>query len=377
MINHGKQRGFALFMVIIVALFGIGGGLYYYSRNERLKAQTVSNAQSRTQTPPTEKPTQEKNSPMESKGADSEVAVRNSASEWKPYTDFADGVSFQYPSRYGLRETTSVPKEITLQSIPTDRQSDSLVVGTMQGTLMYLRNSIPDESRLLCAEGYTIADVTIGKQKLSGFRWTCNAHSAYGNGFVTNTSYLLPFGATGSSVIYFTVVRSHEQSQLSDSVVARFLDSIEIVAPRASTTTTELVVKNGWGVQFLVEPSWKMVTNNADQIVLSKITGAQIGDMMTLSYITGSHITDTDAKFGDLTYFYDDTRKEWVRVRESETTPAIEDNTSADGLPIFTGIGAWRTYIIALSQTTFLKLNISSGHVAPLNALLKTITKLK
>lgn len=103
-------------------------------------------------------------------------------------------------------------------------------------------------------------------------------------------------------------------------------------------------------------------------------------NVMTLSYLSGSSVTDTDAKFGSVSYFYDALGQKWMKNAQDESTgepytaEAVPDSLAADGMPVFLGTGRWKTYIVALSHTTFLKMNIGGdGNSRPLGDLLGTV----
>lgn len=109
-------------------------------------------------------------------------------------------------------------------------------------------------------------------------------------------------------------------------------------------------------------------------------------DEINIDYVSGNSITTTDSKFGQITYFYDNNTKMWMKTDDQEgenitpnLTPvkAIPEFYTKNGLPVFRGTGRWLTYVVPLSHTTFLKLNITgSGQTQPLTELVKTIDAL-
>jgi len=141
--------------------------------------------------------------------------------------------------------------------------------------------------------------------------------------------------------------------------------------------------------QFKYPPTWKIVNENKssvnpdknlkEEIILEQTSGEWIGDTITISYITGNKITDFDSKFGSITYYYDFNSEQWMQFRISEMTGQnksglAEIEMQVNNLPVFLGTGRWLTYIIPLSHTEFLKLNISrSGETEPLKNIIRTV----
>ena len=145
---------------------------------------------------------------------------------------------------------------------------------------------------------------------------------------------------------------------------------------------TNKVVKTDWGISFIGPTGWEK-SFNTNQITLLQ-EGVSAGDGITIDYISGNKITDTDAKFGNVTYYYSDSSQAWIVESPDEqnggtlppttATPALH---TTSGLPVFLGTHRWATYIIPLSHTTFLKLNIGGGgNTQPLTELVKTIQKI-
>ena len=165
------------------------------------------------------------------------------------------------------------------------------------------------------------------------------------------------------------------------------------LAPQITSTTptntlnssqqpTNKVVKTDWGISFIGPTGWEK-SFNTNQITLLQ-EGVSAGDGITIDYISGNKITDTDAKFGNVTYYYSDSSQAWIVESPDEqnggtlppttATPALH---TTSGLPVFLGTHRWATYIIPLSHTTFLKLNIGGGgNTQPLTELVKTIQKI-
>ncbi|HYM92917.1 MAG TPA: hypothetical protein VET23_02175 [Chitinophagaceae bacterium] len=149
---------------------------------------------------------------------------------------------------------------------------------------------------------------------------------------------------------------------------------------------SNLILKRHWGVSFVKSSNWSVTNNTSSKITLTQISGESTGDVITIEYVSGDSITDIDTKFGWITYRYDNNKQAWMQTDNMEgegiySHPSpVQANAIAitkDGLQIFHGTGRWVTYIIPLSHTKFLKLNImGSGESQPLEALVKIIRKI-
>ncbi len=151
-----------------------------------------------------------------------------------------------------------------------------------------------------------------------------------------------------------------------------------------SVTTTpdaNAVTKTAWGISFEKGSNFTIASNTSSQVVLKQTSGQGVGDTITISYITGNSITDGDGKFGNITYSYDTTQQTWVQNSLDEqsgapTTAKVTPTYNANGWPILPGRAGWKTVIIPLSHTTFVKLNISgSGQTQALDDLVATLQK--
>ena len=152
---------------------------------------------------------------------------------------------------------------------------------------------------------------------------------------------------------------------------------------RNSTDSNLITVKN-WGVSFAKSENW-VVTGTSDSIItLMQVSGRSAGDLITINYFTRDSITDNDAKFGWVTYFYDNSSQLWMKKYDSEINPSeliIEKaevvTKTRDGFPVFSGRSRWKTTIIPLSHKTFLKFNIiGGGETQPLIDMTATLRKI-
>ncbi|MDB5254907.1 MAG: hypothetical protein JWL92_283 [Candidatus Nomurabacteria bacterium] len=159
--------------------------------------------------------------------------------------------------------------------------------------------------------------------------------------------------------------------------------------PTGSSTTTvpagDPVVKTPWGVSFYKGTTWNITTTTNSEVILTQTTGEWKGDTITIDYVPATSVTSEDAKFGNISYSYDESKQGFISTSnisgEKSTTatgpvPAIVVAHTADNLPVFPGTKRWLTYIVPLSHTTFLKLNITgSGNTDALKELIKTVKK--
>ena len=144
-------------------------------------------------------------------------------------------------------------------------------------------------------------------------------------------------------------------------------------------TDPNVVIKTDWGVSFKKASNWSVTSDSGNTMKLE--SG---GDVITIQYITGNTITDTDAKFGNITYYYDATQHAWMVINPDEANggslspvPVSPLSYNANRLLVLKGTGRWKTDIIPLSQTTFLKINISGGGlIPPLDDLAATVQKI-
>ncbi len=148
----------------------------------------------------------------------------------------------------------------------------------------------------------------------------------------------------------------------------------------STTNQNNIITKNDWGVSFAKMADWDIVTNTNNEVSLKQNVGQWEGDVIKISYVSGQSITDTDAKFGNITYFYDVNSSQWMKTTNENgvvTSVATVSFYTTNNLPVFYGTGRWKTYIVSTSNTTFIKLNISgSGQSQPLTDLLQTIKKI-
>lgn len=153
------------------------------------------------------------------------------------------------------------------------------------------------------------------------------------------------------------------------------------------TQGTNTIIKTEWGVSFSKPSNWDITNNTSGVVELKQTSGEWVGDTIDISYITGANITTTDAKFGSVTYYWDEGGQKWMKIGQSDRTGEMESTFPATNyteypymanlFPVFVGTNRWLTLIVPLSHTTFLKLHITgSGQTQPLKDILGTIKKI-
>lgn len=188
---------------------------------------------------------------------------------------------------------------------------------------------------------------------------------------------------TKNNLCYEFKIISNNNSQSKDN--SPFCESMGCLQTKAGEITSNtLNTRTDFGISFIAPGSdWKGQGDIGGGEIGFKQTST--GDTITMQYISGNSITDTDAKFGPVTYYFDARTQQWMRSSPDESgnqpglivTIASPIAYTGSGLAIFRGTGRWLTYIIPLSHTTFLKLNISgSGNTEPLRSLVQTIKKI-
>jgi len=147
------------------------------------------------------------------------------------------------------------------------------------------------------------------------------------------------------------------------------------------------IIKNEWGISFSKPSNWDITNNTSGVVELKQVSGEWVGDTIDISFVTGTNMTTTDAKFGSVTYYWDESGQKWMKIGQSErigetespipATTYTEYPYVANTFPVFVGTNRWLTLIVPLSHTTFLKLHITgSGQTQPLKDILGTIKKI-
>jgi hypothetical protein len=168
------------------------------------------------------------------------------------------------------------------------------------------------------------------------------------------------------------------------------LFTINSATKTISTADSNIIKQTGCGVSFSKASNWSVISNTNNETKLDILPNEQRTGFsgIDIKCVLSNSITDTDAKFGNITYFYDTGKKAWMETdnREGEgiepyTTPVLAKPlfTTADGFPVFKGTGRWLTYIIPISTSSILYLHegdTEGGYTQTLTNLVKTIKKL-
>jgi hypothetical protein len=78
------------------------------------------------------------------------------------------------------------------------------------------------------------------------------------------------------------------------------------------------LVKKQWGISFIKDSKWVINSDTGNQIKLIQNVGGASGDTMTIDFIAGNTVSDSDAKFGSVTYYYDSAKQSWMKIAQDE-----------------------------------------------------------
>ncbi len=199
-------------------------------------------------------------------------------------------------------------------------------------------------------------------------------------GFYNPSNYPVSFtsvissvgGVAGPATLILTEKATEKDLEPGE---VEILDQVSV----AINIEPNLITRDDWGISFEKGEWWLVDANTENQIVLQEI--AAIADTITIDYVSGQSVIDSDPSFGDVRYFYDENNEMWMREGnisnegyELGTVPAVSVGYTSDSMPIFTGTGRWLTRIIPLSHNEFLVFNIiGTGNIQALQDLIDTI----
>ena len=136
------------------------------------------------------------------------------------------------------------------------------------------------------------------------------------------------------------------------------------------------------GYSFYYPTTWAL-TETEDGLKLEHI-GAD-DDYITITEVSGDSVTNKDTKFGDITYYFSTKSGKWVFETNNDMSQATGQGsgiatplfTTLSDAPVFSGTERWKTNIVALTQETFIVINMSgSGYTKPLEPFTKMVTTL-
>ena len=141
------------------------------------------------------------------------------------------------------------------------------------------------------------------------------------------------------------------------------------------------------GVSISKTSDWSVISNTSNETVLDiPSTDHIIGTSgINIKCVLGNSITDTDAKFGNITYYYDSITQKWMvnapDERDGGTLPAVVATPlfTVNGWPVFRGTSRWLSYIIPISPSSILYFHegdTEGGYTQTLTNLVKTLKKL-
>ncbi|MEK7646158.1 MAG: hypothetical protein AAB381_00490 [Patescibacteria group bacterium] len=272
-----------------------------------------------------------------------------SSNDWKTYTNPHQGVTVKYPSDWQFEEGHDLKD-----------MSQAWFVQLRDNTQKVTQDT--DHPR----DGVAIIKRSACDPSTDGI-WTVGFADAY---YRTDCVY----DFTVMSVALTENSKKTEEQILSAISIPKLPpgDALINISPSISFH------KDDWGISFQIPTGWTMTNNIDSQVVL---TQSSSGDRITLDYTKSYSYTDIDAKFGSITYAFNDVSGKWMQIggdERSQSQTASEAHPLfmiSDIVPVFTGVSRWRTYIIAMPDNVFLKVNITgSGQIQPLDEFIKTIT---
>lgn len=173
-----------------------------------------------------------------------------------------------------------------------------------------------------------------------------------------------------------------------------------VAADVAASNGWQKFSNHGFEYSFYYPDTWKVLALS-DTVIISNFgpfKNEDHPDTLVIKQVDGKKITDSDAKFGTISYYYDDNSRQWMKVSDGEGGESydaqgnpyyVEGSTAPQpakpvfktisGLPVFSGTGRWGTVIIPLTHERFLLLNMDgtgSGFSQVLYPLAAAVTEL-
>ena len=189
---------------------------------------------------------------------------------------------------------------------------------------------------------------------------------------------------------YGTYYRIFISTDLPDSTnisdISDNLFTINSLVKDISKADDNLIKQTGCGVSFSKTSDWSVISNTSNETKLDILPNEHTGfSGIDIKCVLGNSITDTDAKFGNITYYYESSSQKWMvnapNERDGGTLPAVvaTPEFTVNGFQVFKGTGRWLTYIIPISPSSILSLkegDTEGGYTQTLTNLVKTIKKL-
>ena len=179
----------------------------------------------------------------------------------------------------------------------------------------------------------------------------------------------------------------NSNTQIQNNKQSDTISSTENNSVNSPTTLTDsnILNLNSCGVSLSKASNWSTISNTNNEIKLDIVPNDHTGfSGIDIKCVLDSTITDTDAKFGNITYYYDSNNKKWMVNKPDEMNggflPAVEaaPEFTVNGLPVFRGTRRWLSYIIPISPNSILYLNegdAEGGYTQTLTNLVKTLKK--
>jgi len=153
-----------------------------------------------------------------------------------------------------------------------------------------------------------------------------------------------------------------------------------------SSVNRNLISIEDCGVSLSKTSDWSVISSKSNETILDILSADQTGgNGIQIKCVLDSTITDTDAKFGNITYYYDSSTQKWMVQSPNEQSGGTYPPTIAtplftvNGFSVFRGTRRWLSYIVPISPSSILYLNegdTEGGLTQSLTNLVKTLKKL-
>ncbi len=208
----------------------------------------------------------------------------------------------------------------------------------------------------------------------------------YNKGSLENPEYVSSDGTEIRFVIdnnFFVHSLQSTAGAFQISIVNETISSnqigLTVTAPTAAQNSATKYTDPTYGFILYYPSTWTLTSKGAGSrdigIINFDNVGPDGGNSIDVTIQAGNKVTTTDNKFGEVSYFYDNSAGGWMTIgNDGITKPASASYYTVSGLPVFMGTNRWKTTIVPLSTTKFLVIHITgSGWTAVVDPLTKTV----
>lgn len=310
-------------------------------------------------------------------------AIKSELADWKTYTNNQGDYSIFYPdnAKIDASDPTCVWIQNDIGSIYINNgftsYSNGMICGSTTGLgINSVRKSenikIGDQTYL--AEGYL--DSTTNQSFLS-FAFTDKISVTYR---INKDNYSQSVGEQQHNNALNSIkqiLSTLKSSSTPTSQLNITLPAGEETSPSQSAEY-EKYIDISFGFAFYYPQSWKI--SETDGVITLTNFGPYYDDRILISRKSGSRAINTDAKFGTVTYYYDNNSQSWQVNQNTDFNSGIRNATPSfytiSNFPVFSGVSRWKTNIVPISTDKFLIVNITgSGFTGVLDPFTETISE--